>query len=320
MVRSFSGRLLRSASSLSTLGHMTGHNGMVVTPPQPPPKKKRESRVQSLAEHASIELHPHCVPQFIETTEAWLPDERLHARRTVFVNMLKDTTAHFDAVGKSLAMLSEKGHCPVPTVPATIFRSEDEADAILKMLASCGAKEAFVVKGQHENGLTTSKVADLACHYFDRVAFPAFPAGHPNSVDALENKLRAMALKKTGGCSVVTQWSPNCRTTSHWLTSFLETHENHKVYVGVAGPAPRPKLESFADRTHVPLRPPRPSEADLFHAPTDAVVALANDLDKYNVHPDQVHLHLFSLKVARTLAFLHRLSSGTHQVKGNLIA
>ncbi|MEO1531022.1 MAG: biotin--[acetyl-CoA-carboxylase] ligase, partial [Pseudomonadota bacterium] len=67
-----------------------------------------------------------------------------HARRTVFVSLPEG--ASFEDVGASVRLLGEKGHHPVPHVPASAFSSEAEAERVFKFLADdCGAKEALVV-------------------------------------------------------------------------------------------------------------------------------------------------------------------------------
>mmetsp|Transcript_5876 Transcript_5876/g.24563 ORF Transcript_5876/g.24563 Transcript_5876/m.24563 type:complete len:362 (+) Transcript_5876:67-1152(+) len=283
------------------------------------------ARVRSLAECASIEVSPATVDTFIAETEDYEEvDNLLYARRKVFVNMLRREVEHFEAVGRGVRALSERGHVPVPHVPASILADEAQAAWVIENLAVSGAKECLIVGGNTpatSTTLTAAKVADIAAHSMDRVSFAAFPEGHPRAPDGakqLDAKLDALASKCRVG--VVSQWTCNPATTSKWLGDFLRRHPAATVHVGVAGPAGRHKIARFASFCGVPLHPKRSADDDVFHAPSHAAMTLAADLEYYDVPHHQVHLHLFSLNTGRTVDFLRRLTNGDPQAKSNLLA
>mmetsp|Transcript_20845 Transcript_20845/g.27011 ORF Transcript_20845/g.27011 Transcript_20845/m.27011 type:complete len:326 (+) Transcript_20845:75-1052(+) len=288
-------------------------------------------RIQSLVGNASIEISPHTVNEFVDTIDLWGDvDPRLTARRTVMVNYLVPEISHFRAVSRATQILREHNHNPVPHLPASVIGTEDNARFILRELAKIGTQEVLVVGGNQINPnaeINAKDLGELAAEYFDRIIFPTFPEGHPLTNDdattILDQKFLTVASSTNNQVKrgVITQWTSNSRVTSQWLPNFLSCHHDARVFIGVAGPCPRPNFEKFAQFCHVNIPPPKSTDIDVFLKPTQAVTALAADLEALGLEDhDRVHLHLFSLKTSRTLEFLHRLSNGIVEQKGTLLA
>lgn len=282
------------------------------------------SRVRKLGEQASIEVSPTTVDAFVSTVDEFRGvDDRLWARRKVFVNMLEASSEGFVGVERAVRLLAQAGHDPVPHLPASVLESRSHAAHVCDRLARCGAKEALILGGnppRPADGLDASSLGDIARNHFEALVFAAFPDGHPRCAlgrFGLRNK-----LAKFPNAKVVTQWAPTPASTSQWLSTFLDQHPSTRVHIGVCGPASRTKKASFAEFCRVPLHQSSDHrQYDTFEPPRDAVLSLAADLEFYNVPDDgRVTLHLFAIGLGRTLDFLHRLTAHDLKAKSNLLA
>lgn len=248
-----------------------------------------------LARGASIEVSPAGARQLV--------DEK--PPRRVFVNMVATEAAHFEAVVEAVRALRSAGHEPVPHVPAAVLRDEAEARRWLERLAAAGAAMPLVVGGNRDQiGLDANGVARAAAGLFDRLAFAAFPEGHPRlgrtaGELSLENKLEIHPK-----ANVVTQWSADAGRVGRWLGEFCSRYPDAEVHVGVPGPGDTAQLARFAAACGVVLEKEGPwSPEALLEAYIDVI---ADILDREPFW--RLRLHVFPLggDVAPTLAFLRK--------------
>lgn len=241
-------------------------------------------------------------------------DDLFWARRTVFVNMLEETSAGYGAVEDAVKVLSCAGHVPVPHLSASSFASRAHATYVCDRLSRCGANDALIHDGGLKNSSAISAITlgEIAGHYFDTLAVSAYPEGNRDE-DLSRNFSKA---------KIVTQWASTPESTSKWLTDFLKSDDNEtQIHVGVCGPASRTKKQQFArlcgvnaqfDQSHV--------QQSAFKSPREAVQSLANDLEVYEVPEDRVRLHLFAIGLGRTLDFLHILTARDLNTRSTLLA
>lgn len=187
------------------------------------------SIVAGLAQQASIEVSPSQALQLIRRSDA---------QRRVFVNMIQTEPSHFDEVIEAVRLLREHGHEPVPHVPAAMLRDPSDALAVLQRLSAAGARMSLIVGGNKEQGaLNAMDVATLASPLFERLAFTAYPEGHPRLGSVAGDQLLDLKLARFPGSAVVTQWSADQRCVTLWLRRFCRRHIDSEVHVGVVGPA-----------------------------------------------------------------------------------
>lgn len=243
------------------------------------------SHRRSVLREASIEVSPSGASRLIELS---------HEPRRVFVNMIERDPTHFDDVVDAVRLLSDHGYDAVPHVPASLLRDAEDAERVLKLLAEAGARMPLIVGGnaEQENNLTAEDVAAVACPLFQRLAFAAFPEGHPRTTREEGDAILRAKIARFPGSAIVTQWSwSNYDRVLEWIDQFCENHENSEVHAGAVGPAKsREQLLRFAEFCGI--------EADDDATDPPSLEEIASKLPEHN---HNVRLHVFPLGIARSL-------------------
>lgn len=270
-----------------------------VTTTMPGAMSEANSIVAGLAQQASIEVSPSQALQLIRASDI---------QRRVFVNMIQTDVSHFDEVVEAVRLLREHGHEPVPHVPAAMLRDQSDALAVLQRLSAAGARMSLIVGGNKEqSALNAMDVATLASPLFERLAFTAYPEGHPRLGSVAGDQLLDVKLARFPGSAVVTQWSSDQRCVTLWLRRFCKRHIDSEVHVGVVGPATcADELARFAAKCGV-----RWDSHKYISLIDDARAELTALLRE---HPHfRMRLHLFPLELSKSVDALRDLLGGDYQ-------
>lgn len=162
----------------------------------------------------------------------------LPSKAPVYVNMVKNTSTHFDEVIAAVRSLAAAGLAPVPHLPAARFASRAELASRLRAMAGAGAAD-FLVVGGNDLG---DRVGEENCCYKEgarsllgqelglwhdcgmtSVALAGHPDGHPAlgccptaTAGLLAEKVKPL-LAAGLDVTVVTQFCFDARRLVQWL-------------------------------------------------------------------------------------------------------
>jgi methylenetetrahydrofolate reductase (NADH) len=209
-------------------------------------------RVAELIAAASIEISPRDDPLRERL------DELLALGTAVFVNHPGSVT-HHDIVAACIK-LRRAGFIPMPHVAARRLASFTQARDFLQRAAGeaqvtsvllIGGDPAHPV-GPFRDSLDLLTTGLIESSGIDRIAFAAYPEGHPNidrrNLDASLRTKLALAQRRGLEVSLVTQFGFEAAPIARWSSSLCDDGIACPIRIGIAGPATVATLAKFAVR------------------------------------------------------------------------
>ncbi|MEL6382864.1 MAG: methylenetetrahydrofolate reductase [Cyanobacteria bacterium J06626_18] len=188
----------------------------------------------------------------IEITPRGNPSELPRNIRAVSITFLPDAD-YRDVVAQAI-QLRQKGFEPIPHIPARSIRSHLQLHEFISQLKDeAQVQQVLVIGGSPPElvGPYASTMDLLETGLFDGLRIGV--AGHPEGMSQLSEEAcdRSLTLKNLYArdtCTdmfVMTQWSLDVNTISHWLDR-IESFNLLPIYLGIPGPATPASLLKFA--------------------------------------------------------------------------
>jgi methylenetetrahydrofolate reductase (NADPH) len=283
-------------------------------PAQRVPSVNCQHRIAELIGAASIEISPRDDPERERLSELLPP------ATTVFVNNPGSAT-HHDIVA-ACVKLQRTGFLPVPHVAARRLASFTQARDFLERAAGeAGVKSILLTAGDpaapvgpFRDSLDLLATGLVETHGIARVAFAAYPSGHPridrHSLDTVLRGKIAFAGRLGLAVSIVTQFGFDAGPIKRWIVSLREDGFRGPIRVGIAGPATIATLAKFAVRCGIgaSLRTLGRGQTAFARIQTettpDALIAALVASEERGPAIDGLHVFTFG-GVRQTAAWLH---------------
>lgn len=188
----------------------------------------------------------------IEITPKSNPSELPHNIQEVSITFLPG--ADYQDVVAQAKRLRQKGFEPIPHVPARSIRSQHHLyDFVSQLRDEAQIRQMLLIAGSPAEplGPYASTMDLLETRLFDGLRVGV--AGHPEGMPQFNEEVcdRILALKNTYAQDtgtemfVMTQWSLDVKTISHWLNR-IESFNRLPIYLGIPGPTTPTSLLKFA--------------------------------------------------------------------------